>query len=130
MDLVGEARKTLCLEPISEATIQGYFVNNTWQAVDLMDEIAHPAIKLQLDIFHHQMIHGAVLGMITDFLGWIGHMQIAGVPDRHEPDVGDLDYRAILSHLVSLEYKWCLGCEYSPKAGTKEGLIWITNNQS
>jgi hydroxypyruvate isomerase len=119
---VGEAGKILCLEPISETTILGYFLINTWQTVDLMDEIAHPAVKFQLDTFHHQMTHGDVLGMITDLLSLIRHMQIAGVPDRHEPDAGDLDYRAILSHLDALEYKWWICCEYSHKAGTKEGL--------
>ena len=95
-----------------------------------MEEIAHSAVKLQLDIFHHQMTHGDVLDMITDLLGRIGHMQVAKVPDRYEPDVGDLDYWAILSHVDALEYKWWIGCEYSPKGGTKEGLSWITTYQS
>ena len=75
---MGEAGKTLCLEPISEPTIPVNVLNKTWQAVDRINEIAHPTVKLQLDIFHHQMTHGDVLGMITDLLGRIGHMQIAG----------------------------------------------------
>jgi hydroxypyruvate isomerase len=129
-DLEGEVEKILCLEPISTPTIPCYFLNNTWQAADLMDEIAHPVVKLQLDIFHHQMTHGDVLGAITDLFDRVGHMQIAGVPDRHEPDVGGLDYRAVLSHLDDLEYNGWVGCEYSPKSGTKEGLSWIRPYQS
>lgn len=129
-DLLIDAGKTLCIEPISELTIPGYFLYNTWQATDLMDEIAHPAVKLQLDIFHHQTTHGDVSGAIATLFDRIGHMQIAGVPDRHEPDIGNLDYRAILSHLDAVGYKGWLGCEYSPKAGTKEGLSWTTPYQS
>jgi hydroxypyruvate isomerase len=108
----------------------GYFLNNTWQAADLMDEIAHPVVKLQLDIFHYQMTHGDVLGAITDLFDRVGHLQTVGVPDRHEPDVGGRDYRAVLSHLDNLEYNGWVGCEYSPRSGIKEGLSWIRSYQS
>ena len=101
-DLVGEVGKTLLLEPISEPTISGYFLNSTWQAAHLIDEIAHPAVKLQLDISHHEITHGDVLNAITRLFDRIGHMQISGVPDRHAPDICYLDYRAIQSHINSL----------------------------
>lgn len=124
-DVVANAGKTLCLEPISTPTIPGYFLNSTWEAVDLIDEIAHSAVKLQLDIFHHQMTHGDVIGAIPNLLDRIGHMQIAGVPDRNEPDQGNLNYAAIFNHLDALEYNGWVGCEYLPKGKTQEGLSWI-----
>jgi hydroxypyruvate isomerase len=120
-DLLADTGKTLCLEPISTPTIPGYFLNSTWKAVDIIDEIAHPSVKLQLDIFYHQMTHVDVIGAITTLFDRIRHLQIAGVPDRHEPDLGDLDYVAIFNHLYALEYKGRVGCEYLPKGKTQEG---------
>ena len=86
---------------------------------------ARTMMKLQLDIFHHQMTHGDVIDAVPTLFDRIGHMQIAGVPDRHEPDLGNLNYAAIFNHLDALEYNGWVGCEYSPKGKTQEGLSWI-----
>ena len=55
----------------------------------------------------------------------IGHMQIAGVPGRHEPDIGELNYPYLFQLMDELGYEGWVGCEYKPKAGTSEGLRWL-----
>jgi hydroxypyruvate isomerase len=55
----------------------------------------------------------------------IGHIQIAGVPDRHEPDIGEVNYPYLFDLIDTLGYDGWIGCEYWPRAGTSEGLGWL-----
>lgn len=46
----------------------------------------------------------------------LGHIQIAQVPGRHEPDSpGELNFPYIFKLLESLGYTGYVGCEYAPK---------------
>jgi hydroxypyruvate isomerase len=57
---------------------------------------------------------------------FIGHIQVAQVPDRHEPNTnGEIDYRYIFSLLEQLGYKGWIGLEYKPAGSTKDGLKWV-----
>ena len=51
-----------------------------------------------------------------------GHIQIAGVPERHEPDTGEVNYRYLFRLLDELGYDGWNGCEYRPAKGTVAGL--------
>jgi hydroxypyruvate isomerase len=55
----------------------------------------------------------------------VGHFQIAGVPERHEPDGGEVNYEYLFDLIDSLGYQGWMGCEYTPRAGTSEGLDWL-----
>ncbi|MEM9107848.1 MAG: 2-oxo-tetronate isomerase, partial [Pseudomonadota bacterium] len=115
----------LLIEPINRRSMPGYFLSKTAQALDLMDRIDHPAVKLQFDIFHHQITAGDVLKTMSACKEQIGHIQIAGVPDRHEPDTGELNYAEIFRHIDNIAYSGWVGCEYVPRNGTKAGLDWL-----
>ena len=52
-------------------------------------------------------------------------IQIAGVPDRHEPDGGEVHFPHLFDRLDQLGYTGFIGCEYRPKAGTSAGLGWL-----
>jgi hydroxypyruvate isomerase len=118
---------SLLLEPISEQAIPHYFLRRTDQAIELLHEIDLTSVRLQFDIFHHQLTHGNVMNGLQAALPKIAHIQIAGVPERHEPDVGELNYPAILQHLNALGYDGFIGCEYIPKHDTVGGLSWLHN---
>ena len=48
-----------------------------------------------------------------------GHVQIAQVPGRNEPDsAGELDYRYLFSLLETMGYCGYIGCEYKPLGET------------
>ncbi|MEO9229768.1 MAG: TIM barrel protein, partial [Devosia sp.] len=81
-------------------------------------------LKLQYDIYHRQILHGDVLKSLEALLPIIGHVQIAAVPDRHEPGTGELDDGRILRQLDTLGYQGFVGLEYRPKGDTVEGLAW------
>ena len=115
----------LLIEPINPRDMPGYFLSHTDQALELMSRIDHPTVRLQFDVYHHQITRGDLLKSLSAHFSHIGHIQIASVPDRHEPDSGEVHYQAVFDHLDQLGYKGWLGCEYRPKGRTEDGLGWF-----
>lgn len=122
-----DAGLTLLIEPLNPFDAPGYFLSSTDQALDLIARIDRPNVRLQFDIYHHQIIHGDVMRQLASAMPKVGHIQIAGVPDRHEPDVGELNYPEIFQHIDDLAYDGWIGCEYRPRNNTLEGLGWLKN---
>ena len=84
-----------------------------------------PNVKVQMDLYHAQIVEGDLSTKLRRWLSDISHIQIAGVPDRHEPDTGELNCYALFDLLDELGYKGWVGCEYRPRAGTLPGLVWL-----
>lgn len=112
------------IEPINPLSMPNYFLNGTNQAVNLIQRIDRPNVRLQFDIFHHQITSGDVLDRLEDLMPLIGHIQIAGLPDRNEPDIGILPVAEIFSLIDNLGYMGWIGCEYHPAGKTEMGLAW------
>jgi 2-dehydrotetronate isomerase len=115
----------LLLEPINGRNMPGYFLNDFGYAEALITELALPNLKLQFDIYHRQIIHGDVTMAFRRLQPMVGHVQIASVPSRNEPDSEELDHRFLFAELDRLGYDGFVGCEYNPRAGTLEGLGWF-----
>jgi 2-dehydrotetronate isomerase len=115
---------SITIEPLNRRDMPGYFLNDFERAAQVIDELRLPNLKLQFDIYHRQILHGDVLAGLTQLMPMIGHIQIASVPDRHEPGSGELDDFAVLRALDALGYQGFVGCEYRPAGGTVEGLGW------
>lgn len=113
------------IEPINNRDMPGYLVNYPDQVRALMDAIGEENVGLQLDLYHCQMMQGRVTQTIMELFDLIDHVQFAGVPGRHEPDVGEINYPYILEQLDSLGYSGALGCEYNPLGETVDGLKWM-----
>ena len=115
------------IEPINTRDMPGYFLNRQGQAHELVLEAGAPNLKVQMDLYHCQVMEGDVSTKLRAYLptGRIGHVQMAGVPERHEPDVGELNYHYLFSLLDSLGYEGWVGCEYRPAGGTSAGLGWL-----
>jgi hydroxypyruvate isomerase len=125
-DTLAEIGIDLLLEPINGRNMPGYFLNDFSFAEALINELALANLRLQFDIYHRQIIHGDVTMALGRLLPVIGHIQIASVPSRHEPDGEELNYQFILSELDRLKYDGFVGCEYIPRAHTLEGLGWFS----
>lgn len=113
----------ILIEPINEYDMPGYFLRDFETAAHIVGDGA--AIGLQFDLYHCHRIHGDVLDRLHALLPVTGHIQIAGVPHRQEPDEPALPLRAILSCLDRAGYPGRVGCEYHPAKGTLAGLDWI-----
>lgn len=123
---VGTSDLRLCIEPINRIDMPGYFLHSQAQAHALLDLLADERVLLQFDAYHCQRSEGEVLHKLRHAFerGRLGHVQVAGAPDRHEPDRGELRVEALLRALDDWGYAGAVGCEYRPAAGTREGLGW------
>jgi 2-dehydrotetronate isomerase len=130
-ELAAPAGVELLIEPINTRDMPGYFLNRQDEAHAIVDEIGNPALKVQMDLYHCQIVEGDVSMKLRKYLGKnVGHLQIASVPDRNEPDRGELNYDYLLKLIEELGYSGWIGCEYRPKAGTSEGLGWLKKRRS
>ena len=117
----------LLIEPINLRDMPGYFLHRQEQAHAVVAEVGAPNLKVQMDLYHCQIAEGDVAMKLRRYLpgGRVGHIQIAGIPERHEPDSGELRYAYIFDVLDELGWMGHLGCEYRPRAGTSAGLTWF-----
>jgi hydroxypyruvate isomerase len=113
------------IEPINPRNVPGYFLNNFIFARDLIKELKIPNLKLQFDIYHCQIIHGDVTMRLREMMPIIGHIQIASIPSRNEPDGEELNYPFLFAELDRLGYAGFVGCEYNPRGKTTDGLAWF-----
>ena len=117
--------RTLLIEPINPRDIPGYFLNTQAEAHAICEEVGEPNLKVQMDLYHVQIVEGDLAVKLRRYLARVGHIQIAGVPERHEPDDGEVNYPYLFGLLDELGYPGWVGCEYRPRAGTGEGLGWL-----
>ena len=122
---------TVMVEPINLRDMPGYFLNRQDQAHQILDAVGAPNLQVQMDLYHCQIVEGDVATKLRRYLptGRIGHIQIAGVPDRQEPDEGELNYPYLFKLMDELGYSGWVGCEYRPRlgaqaGGTSAGLGW------
>jgi hydroxypyruvate isomerase len=115
----------LMLEPINSRDMPGYFLNDFDLAERLIRKLDLPNVRLQFDCYHRQIIHGDVTRGLQQLMPLIGHIQIASVPSRNEPDGEELNYPFMFDALDQLGYDGFVGCEYRPRTTTVEGLGWF-----
>ena len=111
----GDAGVTLVLEPINARDRPKWFLRSTGRSARHSSPTsARPAVKLLFDVYHVQILEGDLTRRLESCIDAVGHVQIAGVPLRHEPDEGELNIHAILATLDRLGYDGFVGCEYNP----------------
>ena len=114
----------LLIEPINVIDMPGYFLTLPDQAHRIIERVAHPNLHLQLDLYHCQIMRGDLARQIETHLPLVRHIQIAGNPGRHEPDVGEINYPYLFDLIDNLGYRGWIGCEYKPLGATAAGLGW------
>ena len=128
-----QAGLTLMIEPINPRDMPGYLLQLQADAHAVVQTIGSPALQVQMDLYHCQIVEGDVTMRLRQYLptGRVGHIQIAAVPDRGEPGKGELSYEHVLEELVALDYGGWLGLEYKPRdarpGGTSLGLQWLSD---
>jgi hydroxypyruvate isomerase len=135
-ELAAGAGRDVLIEPINPRDIPGFFLNRQDEAHRVVQAVGAPNLKVQMDLYHCQIVEGDVAMKIRRYLpgGRVGHIQIAGVPERHEPDIGELNHPYLFEVIdeVSAACGWdgWIGCEYRPARGTQplatpSGLGWL-----
>ncbi|RZS77087.1 2-oxo-tetronate isomerase [Pigmentiphaga kullae] len=131
-DLAARDGRTVLIEPINPRDVPGFFLTRQEQAHEIVREVGSPHLKIQMDLYHCQIVEGDLAARLRRYLptGHVGHVQIAGVPDRHEPDTGEINYPYLFGLMDELGYDGWIGCEYHPRlgaqpGGTSAGLAWL-----
>jgi hydroxypyruvate isomerase len=116
---------TVLIEPLNPRDVPNYLMSRQDEAHAIRAEVGAPNLKVQMDLYHTQIVEGDLSERIRRWLPQVGHIQIAGVPGRHEPDIGEINYAWIFKLLDELKYDGWIGCEYRPQQGTAAGLTWL-----
>jgi hydroxypyruvate isomerase len=123
-DLAAATGRSITLEPLNPRDRPGYHLHSNSHARALIAAAGRQNVRLQFDLYHAQISGGDLIRSIERDIELIGHVQIAGVPDRAEPSLGEIAYGNVLERLDRLGYAGWIGCEYTPAAGTLDGLGW------
>ena len=120
-----EQNVTILIEPLNPRDNPRYLLTTQAEAHAVREEIGMPNLKVQMDLYHAQVVEGDLTTKIRRYLAHVGHVQIAGVPGRNEPDVGEVNYEYLFRVLDELKYDGWIGCEYRPAGNTAAGLRWL-----
>jgi hydroxypyruvate isomerase len=123
-DLAKPHNITLLIEPINPRDRVDYFLTRVEQAADIIAKVGRPNVKIQFDFYHVQIVSGDLIKRFEKHLSLVGHVQIAAVPSRHEPDEGEINYPEVLKAVDRLGWAGWVACEYRPRANTESGLSW------
>lgn len=116
---------TIVIEPINTRDIPGFFLNRQDEAHQICKEVGASNLQVQMDFYHCQIVEGDLAMKLKKYAKNVGHIQIAGVPERHEPDLGEINYPYLFKLIDEVGYAGWVGCEYRPRAGTMTGLGWL-----
>lgn len=114
----------ILIEPINQTAIPGYALRSTAHAAEIVRDLRLDNLKILYDFYHAQLIEGRITASLTENFANITHIQIAGVPDRGEPVIGELNLDYLLAFLDRLDYQGYVGCEYKPTTETATSLDW------
>lgn len=121
---VSQSSQTILIEPICKQKVPGYFLYDLDQAVDILEQINSPRLKIMFDCYHINEQHGDVAGRFAATAHHIGHVQIASHPARAEPFPSNLDYSQLIPGFIKAGYEGAYGCEYTPVTNVEAGLTW------
>ncbi len=114
----------ILLEPLNSTDVPHYFYSRPQRAVEIIQAVGADNIRLMFDAYHVGMMGEDILASLRESFAQIGHIQIASVPDRYEPDGGAFNYSELFAELEKLAYQGWIGCEYTPRASVEAGLGW------
>ena len=117
---------TLLLEAINTRDIPGFIVSTQKDSHAICEAVGAPNLKMQMDLYHMQVMEGDLATTLKRYAAECGHIQIAGCPERNEPDTGEVRYEYLFRLLDTMGYEGWLGCEYRPAGKTTEGLRWLS----
>jgi hydroxypyruvate isomerase len=123
--LAREAGMTLLVEMLNTWESPRYFLDRLELGLDIVREVGEPNVRFQYDCYHIQRMEGQVIEGLVRNLQWIGHVQIADVPGRHEPGTGEIHYPNVLAALDQAGYDGYVGLEYRPSSKTEDSLAWL-----
>jgi len=120
----------LLIEAINTRDMPGFYLNTQAQAHAVLEEVGAPNLRMQMDCYHMQIMEGDLAMKLRKYAAHCAHVQVAGVPQRHEPDTGEVCYSYVFDLLDEIGYSGWVGCEYRPAGKTIDGLGWFQGHSA
>ncbi|MGZ4993853.1 MAG: hydroxypyruvate isomerase family protein [Methylobacter sp.] len=131
--LAAEAFSPLGIKTVFEAInthdMPGFIIHSGAQMLSILDQLNHPALLMQYDIYHMQMMGEKPEAFITEYADKIGHIQFADSPGRGQPGTGQIDFGRVFSDIEKSAYSGWIGAEYKPVGMTTESLAWLKTHR-
>ncbi len=115
----------ILIEPLNFFDAPNYHLTNLEKAIETINFIGAKNLKIMFDCYHIQIMQGNLFYRIKENLPDIGHIQIASVPGRNEPNKGEINYNELLEMIIDIGYQGYFGAEYKPLNKTEDGLHWL-----
>lgn len=125
VDTFSDRDVTIVLEPANGIDHPNFLLQNTEDAVEIIERVGTNNVMIQFDVYHRQIMQGNLINALRHFLPLIGHIQFADVPGRHEPGTGEINFATIFKSLDELDYNGWVGAEYVPVTSTEKSLGWF-----
>jgi len=120
---------TLMFEALNLYDSPGYFLSNSREGFQWVEEVGSPLVKFQYDLYHMQLMEGNLVNTMKANLDKIGHIQIADVPGRHEPGSGEINYPFVLKALEAMGYSHFVNLEYIPSGKSEDSFAWLPRSE-
>jgi len=123
--LAAQAGVLFTIEVLNPVDNPGYFLTSGREALEIVKELDHPNVRFQFDTYHLQMMEQGLVQILSEESQWIGHIQFADFPGRHEPGTGQIDFDRLMAIIQSSAYSGYIGLEYKPFAPGAAALDWV-----
>ena len=110
-------KKMIIIEPMNPYNHPGHCLYGSKDGISICKAVGSERVKLNWDIFHKQRYEGNLIDNIRKGKEYIGYLQIADSPDRHEPGTGEVNYTEVFKAIHEIGYKLPVGLECNPKDG-------------
>lgn len=108
---------TLILEPMNgRVDHPGHCLYGSADAIAICKAVDSAFVKINWDLYHMQISEGDLCGHLREGYPWIGYVQLADHPGRHEPGTGEIHYARVLRELWDLGYRGWVGLECTPES--------------
>jgi len=115
----------LLVEALNSRDAPGFYLVRTQHVLQLIQEVNHPNIYIQYDVYHMQVMEGNLTKTMQENLARIAHIQVADLPGRNEPGTGEINFTNLFRFIDEMKYEGWIGCEYNPAGKTEDGLGWV-----
>ena len=117
---------TVLIEPINQRDAPGYHLSSVEHAAEIVEALGRDVLRVMFDFYHVQIAQGDLIRRFEAHREIVGHVQIAAVPDRGEPDAGEVHYPHVIEAIRAMGHAAPIGAEYRPRHGSTEaGLGWL-----
>jgi hydroxypyruvate isomerase len=119
----------LCIEAVNAKRLPTMLLHHFGDALEVVREADHPAVRLIFDFAHVQAMDGDILGNLDAGWDFVELIQIADHPNRVQPGAGELNFVTLLDELVRRDFRGPCELEHLwSEPGTavqSEYLYWL-----